>query len=71
MNLLTVVSAAGESAASTPAITTEKITEATGTIFTVVGQVLDQIVSNPIFFTFFVVGLVYTGARIIRVLKRG
>lgn len=68
--LTTVVSAAGEGAASSPAITTDKITEATGTIFTVVGQVLDQITANPVFFTFFIIGLVYTAARIISRLKR-
>lgn len=55
---------------SAPALTTENITEATGNIFTVVGQTLSEVVSQPIFLMFFVAGLVFMSIRIIRGLKR-
>lgn len=57
---------------STPAggLTTENITEATGNIFTVVGQTLSEIVSEPVFLMFFVAGLIFMSVGIIRRLKR-
>lgn len=55
---------------SAPALTTDNITEATGNIFTVVGQTLSEVVSQPIFLMFFVAGLVFMSIRIIRGLKR-
>lgn len=55
---------------SSPALTTENITEATGNIFTVVGETLNEVVSNPIFLMFFVGGLIFMSIRIIRGLKR-
>lgn len=69
MNGLTMLVEAG-SATSAPVITTDDITTATNSIFTVVGQVLNQIVSNPVFLIFFVSGLIFTGVSIIRRLKR-
>lgn len=54
---------------SAPTLTTENITEATGNIFTVVGQTLTEVVSQPIFLMFFVAGLVFMSIRIIRALK--
>lgn len=63
----TMVAAASE---STPTLTPENITTATGNIFTVVGQTLNEVVSQPIFLMFFVAGLVFMAIRIIRGLKR-
>lgn len=54
---------------SAPTLTTENITAATGNIFTVVGQTLAEIVSQPIFLMFFVAGLIFMAIRIIRGLK--
>ncbi len=56
--------------ASAPALTPDNITTATGNIFTVVGQTLNEVVSQPIFLMFFVAGLVFMSIRIIRGLKR-
>lgn len=54
---------------SAPALTTDNITAATGNIFTVVGQTLTEVVSQPIFLMFLVSGLVFMSIRIIRALK--
>lgn len=67
-NALSMMALATET--STPALTTENITEATGNIFTVVGQTLTEVVTQPIFLMFFVAGLVFMSIRIIRGLKR-
>ncbi len=56
--------------ASAPVLTTENLTTATGNIFTVVGQTLNEVVSHPIFLMFFVAGLVFMSIKIIRGLKR-
>lgn len=61
---------AASSGASSPTLTADNITTATGNIFTVVGQVLNEIVTQPIFTMFFVSGLIFMGVRIIRGLKR-
>lgn len=55
--------------ASTPTLTTENITSATSNIFTVVGQTLNEVVTQPIFLMFFVAGLVFMSVKIIRALK--
>lgn len=55
---------------STPALTVDNITTATNNIFAVVGQTLEEVVSQPIFLMFFVAGLVFMSIRIIRGLKR-
>lgn len=57
---------------STPVagLTPENITEATGNIFTVVGQTLTEIVSEPVFLMFFVAGLIFLSVGIIKRLKR-
>lgn len=55
---------------STPTLTPENITTATENIFSVVGQTLNEVVSQPIFLMFFVAGLVFMSIRIIRGLKR-
>lgn len=55
---------------SNPTLTADNITEATGHIFTVVGQTLTEIVSQPIFLMFLVAGLVFMAIRIIRALKQ-
>lgn len=57
-------------ATSTPTLTPENITTATENIFSVVGQTLNEVVSQPIFLMFFVAGLVFMSIRIIRGLKR-
>ncbi len=61
---------AAETPASPPTLTAENITTATENIFTVVGQTLDQIVTQPIFLMFFVAGLVFMSVKIISKLKR-
>lgn len=68
-NLLNVALAEAPTV-SNPTLTADNITEATGNIFTVVGQVLNEIVTQPIFLMFLVSGLVFMGIRIIRGLKR-
>lgn len=45
------------------------ITAAIGNIFTIMGDVLDQIVSNPLFLMFFVIGLIYSVINVIKALK--
>lgn len=55
--------------ATTPALTAEGITTATSNIFTVVGDTLAQIVSQPIFLMFFVSGLIFMSIKIISRLK--
>lgn len=55
---------------TTPTLSTDAITTATGNIFTVVGQVLNEIVSQPIFTMFFVSGLIFLGIGIVSRLKR-
>ena len=46
-----------------------QITTAIGNIFTVCGEVLKQIVANPLFLMFFVVGLIYSAVNVVRALK--
>lgn len=48
----------------------DQIKTATSLIFQVVGQTLNEIVSNPVFLIFFVSGLVFMSVGIIRRLKR-
>lgn len=57
-------------APSSPTLTTDNITEATGNIFTVVGQTLTEVVTEPVFLMFFVAGLIFMSIGIIRRLKR-
>lgn len=60
-----------EASASTPIVVSgTEIKTATSLIFEVVGQTLNEVVSNPVFLIFFVSGLVFMGIRIIRGLKR-
>lgn len=54
---------------SNPALSADQITAATGNIFAVVGDTLQEVVAQPIFLMFFVAGLVFMSIRIIRALK--
>lgn len=68
MNLLTTVA---EASTSTPIVVSgTEVKTATSLIFEVVGQTLNEVVSNPVFLIFFVSGLVFMAIRIIRGLKR-
>lgn len=66
----TLFMALAETPSTPPTLTPENITDATGNIFTVVGQTLTEVVTQPIFLMFFVAGLVFMSIRIIRGLKR-
>lgn len=66
MDAITMVASSGTSA---PVLSSEAITTATGNIFTVVGQVLNEIVTQPIFTMFFVSGLIFLGIGIVSRLK--
>lgn len=72
MNLVTAVAPMVASAGSTTStvVDGDQIKTATSLIFQVVGQTLNEIVSNPVFLIFFVSGLVFMAVRIIRGLKR-
>ena len=66
-----IISAVAEAGTTTPVVVSgPEIKTATSLIFEVVGQILNEVVSNPIFLIFFVSGLVFMGIRIIRGLKR-
>lgn len=60
-------------AAETPpasTLTPEEITTATTSIFSVVGDTLEQICSEPVFIMFLVSGLIFMAVRLIRSFKR-
>lgn len=59
-----------EGGTSNPALTADQITAATGNIFAVVGDTLQEVVTQPVFLMFFVAGLIFMSIRIIRGLKR-
>lgn len=68
---MSVLTAVAEAGTSTPVVVSgPEIKTATSLIFEVVGQTLNEVVSNPVFLIFFVSGLVFMGIRIIRGLKR-
>lgn len=54
---------------TTSAIDISAINTAIGNVFSVCGKVLTEIVSNPLFLMFFVLGLIFACVRILRVLK--
>lgn len=59
-------------AAETPpasTLTPEEISNATGTIFSVVSDTLSQICSEPVFIMFLVSGLIFMAVRLIRSFK--
>lgn len=62
--------ALADATTSTPALSAADITTATENIFTVVGNTMNEIVTNPIFLMFFVSGLIFMAVRIIRRFKR-
>lgn len=45
------------------------ISTAIGNVFTVCGKVLNEIVSNPLFLMFFVLGLIFAAINVVRALK--
>lgn len=45
------------------------VSTAIGNVFTICGKVLTEIVGNPVFLMFFVLGLIYSAIRIVRALK--
>lgn len=51
------------------ALDMSSISTAIANIFTVCGDVLKQIVANPLFLMFFVVGLIYSAINVVRALK--
>ncbi len=53
-----------------PALSAENIASATSNIFSVVGDTLNEIVTQPVFLMFFVSGLIFLSIRIIEGLKR-
>lgn len=61
---------AAETPVVAPALTADSITTATENIFTVVGQTLNEIVTQPVFLMFFVAGLIFMSTKIISRLKR-
>lgn len=67
MNSVILVSEASASAPS--AVTMENMTTAIGNVFTVVGEVANQVMSNPVTAMFFVAGLIGLGCGILGRLK--
>lgn len=51
-------------------LTAAEISEATSSIFSVVGDTLQQICSEPVFIMFLVSGLIFMSVRLIRSFKR-
>ena len=68
MNALTMLAESGST--DMTVVSGDQIKTATSLIFQVVGQTLNEIVSNPVFLIFFVSGLIFMAVRIIRGLKR-